>query len=44
MTILFFRYTWKQKSDLEMKDPSVKSDVGTYFAFALIATISTVSK
>lgn len=44
MAILFFRFTWKQKSNLEIKDQVVQRDVNTYFAFALIATISTVSK
>lgn len=41
--ILLFRITWKQKSDYEIKDQIVQRDVNTYFTFALIATISTVS-
>lgn len=40
---LFCRVTWKQKSDSEIKDQVAQQDVNTYFAFALIATISTVS-
>lgn len=38
-----YRITWKQKSNIEIKDQIVQNDVSTYFAFALIATISTVS-
>ncbi|XP_025420805.1 choline transporter-like protein 1 [Sipha flava] len=39
---IFLWYTWKQKSNLEIKDQVEQTDVNTYFAFALIATISTV--
>lgn len=43
INILSCRVTWKQKSDSEIKDQVAQRDVNTYFAFALIATISTVS-
>ncbi|VVC24458.1 Hypothetical protein CINCED_3A005258 [Cinara cedri] len=39
---IFLWITWKQKSNYEIKDQIVQRDVNTYFAFALIATISTV--
>lgn len=42
--VILYRVTWKQKSNYEIKDQVVQRDVNTYFAFALIATISTVSK
>lgn len=43
IVLYVFRITWKQKSNNEIKDQVVQRDVNTYFAFALIATISTVS-
>uniref|UniRef100_A0A2H8TS65 Choline transporter-like protein n=1 Tax=Melanaphis sacchari TaxID=742174 RepID=A0A2H8TS65_9HEMI len=39
---IFLWVTWKQKSDSEIKDLVEQQDVNTYFAFALIATISTI--
>ncbi|XP_001944379.2 choline transporter-like protein 1 [Acyrthosiphon pisum] len=39
---IFLWITWKQKSDSEIKDQVAQRDVNTYFAFALIATISTI--
>ncbi|XP_015380272.1 PREDICTED: choline transporter-like protein 1 [Diuraphis noxia] len=39
---IFFWITWKQKSDSEIKDQVSQRDVNTYFAFALITTISTI--
>ncbi|XP_022173488.1 choline transporter-like protein 1 [Myzus persicae] len=39
---IFLWVTWKQKSDSEIKDQVAQRDVNTYFAFALIATISTI--
>lgn len=41
-TSIFLWVTWKQKSDSEIKDQVAQQDVNTYFAFALIATISTI--
>ncbi|CAH1737485.1 choline transporter-like protein 1 [Aphis gossypii] len=41
-TSIFLWVTWKQKSDSEIKDQVAEQDVNTYFAFALIATISTI--
>ncbi|XP_050442637.1 choline transporter-like protein 1 [Adelges cooleyi] len=41
-TSIFLWITWKQKSNLEIKDQVAQNDVNTYFTFAIIATISSV--
>jgi len=39
---IFLWVTWKQKSNSEIQDQVAQQDVNTYFAFALITTISTI--
>lgn len=44
MNTLSFRITWKLKSNNTIQNGIEEKDINTYFACALIATISTVSK